>query len=41
MSKFGAPKVLLLATLAGLASCLPTALLAGRSDDFDGLFAMW
>lgn len=41
MTNFRTPKMFILAMVAGLASSLPTALLAGRSDDFDGLFAMW
>lgn len=41
MTIFRTPKILILAMVAGLASSLPAALLAGRSDEYDGLFAMW
>jgi hypothetical protein len=33
--------MLILAMAASLAASLPTAPLAARSDDYDGLFAMW
>ena len=41
MTKFTAPKILILVMVAGLASSLPTRPLAARSNDFDGLFAIW
>lgn len=41
MMSFGTAKVLVLALVAGLASSLPTAPLAARSDESDGLFAIW
>jgi hypothetical protein len=41
MTNRRAPKMLILAMVASLALSLPTAPLAARSDDYDGLFAMW
>lgn len=41
MTKFRGPKMLVLAIVASLAASLPIAPLAARSDDYDGLFAMW